>query len=100
MSSKEITTTFKSISTEYFCDLCGKKSNWKCQICKIDICKSHTVYDPDDFETDYPYTYCKQCWDIGSKHRQKIKDLENKIEKLTGQWHEKAIELRNKSISP
>lgn len=97
MSSTTKTIILKS--TAYLCDLCEKEveAKYKCQICKIDICKKHTIYDPDDF-TDFPYTYCEQCWNAGSEYRKKIKNLEKQIEKLTDQWHNKAIKLRNKSI--
>ena len=97
MSSKEKTTTFKSISTEYFCDLCGKESKWKCQICKIDICKDHTVYDPNDFDTDYPSLYCSECWNAGSKNRQEIK--EKAIVQIQSNFPESYFILENVIVS-
>ena len=77
--------------TVYFCDICGKKVGaacGRCRICGRDICGLHT-YTKDN-GSDYPDTYCTECWEIGEPRRKRMDDLEEEIEDELDQWHREA----------
>lgn len=91
MIKKEKTTKEITIKHKY-CDDCGIKINinmsyiaTKCEICGKDLCYKcigHEDYNSGDYRT----VYCNKCWSIGEPYRQKIKELENKIDDLNDEW--------------
>ena len=36
---------------------------------------------------DYREVYCNKCWELGTEYRLKIEQLENEIENLSTEWH-------------
>ena len=78
-----------------FCDDCGMEvimgmacSVAKCEICGKDLCDScigHEDYNWGDYRT----VYCKTCWNIGTKYRESIQKLKDKIDNLNDVWYEK-----------
>jgi hypothetical protein len=94
--------TKKYNETKCYCDFCfldniKKEVEYdpKCYICDINICREHTVFDPDDYG-DYPTKYCTNCWKIGEPYRIRMKDLEDRadeeIEKESKLWQKAAKE--------
>lgn len=86
------------------CDDCGKEikrgmacSTTKCEICGKDLCEKCIGYE-EGTSGDYRVVYCADCWYMGESHRAKIKLLENKIDKLTDEWHNKCKEKRMEII--
>lgn len=61
-----------------------------CHICKRDICRRHTVYDPDE-TGDYPDNYCTDCArvfipkrrEMNERHWAEEKALEKEVKELS-----------------
>jgi hypothetical protein len=91
MIKEEITTQEVTIKYKY-CDDCKieiKRSMTcsvaKCEICGKDLCDKCVGHE--DYRTgDYRTVYCEKCWSIGETYRQKIEELELKIEDLNDEW--------------
>lgn len=92
------------VITKLFCDIpgCaqeakeglygwGKKAH-KCIICDRDICKRHTVPDPDD-NGDYPDQWCTICNQFYYQKRRAIEQKYDKqIEELLKKVKEESLE--------
>lgn len=75
-----------------FCDGCGiliqigmACSKAKCEYCGKDLCEKCIGHEAPTFG-DHREVYCKSCWSIGDKYRDKIAELEAQIESLYGEW--------------
>lgn len=78
-----------------FCDDCGAEikrgmacSVAKCEICGKELCDKCIGHEAN-VSGDYREVYCKKCWKLGDYYRKKIEILENYIDKLYSEWHEK-----------
>lgn len=85
--------------TEYYCDECGEEASdsfgnpYICKICYKNFCNKHIVRD-DRHWGDYPDKYCQNCWDIGKKYMDKIKEIDLKseedMEEQEALWYKEA----------
>ena len=80
------------IKKSYYCDDCGEKISEDyrkpyCQICEKDLC--HKCIGQTEYEGDFAFYYCKDCWTIGESYRSEIKMHEDKIDDLIDEWHSK-----------
>ena len=80
-----------------YCDDCGIEikidmacSVAKCEICGKDLCNKCIGYEANTMG-DYREVYCKKCWEIGTEYRLKIEQLENEIENLSDEWHNRCL---------
>jgi hypothetical protein len=94
---KKIKKTKEIIIKKKYCDVCNTEikigmacSVAKCEICGKDLCNKCIKYEIDTMG-DYREVYCKKCWELGSEYRLKIDNLEEQIENLTKEWHQKCI---------
>ena len=84
---------------ERFCDDCGSKltrglqCGVECELCKADLCNKCVGHENNTMG-DYREVYCKSCWEIGEKFREKITLLEDEIEKLEERWKTEGILAR------
>lgn len=83
-----------------YCDECKSKisdcSHIYCEICGKDLCNGcveHEEYSFGDSRT----VYCKDCWNIGEVYRNKITELETKIDNLTDEYHKKCKDKRKQN---
>lgn len=90
---KKVITTQKITINHKYCDDCeteiriGMACNIAiCEKCGKDLCDKCIGHE--DYTTgDYRIVYCKNCWTIGEPYLQKIKILEDEIEKLYDEWN-------------
>lgn len=73
--------------TKRYCDDCGTEINYRrnCVCCNKDLCAKCVGHEESD-SSDYSIDYCIKCWSIGEPYREKIKELELQIEKLSDEW--------------
>lgn len=57
----------------------------RCEICVNDLCEDCIGYEEGN-TGDYRTVYCKSCWSIGEPYRNKIKELEDEIDRLNDEW--------------
>ena len=78
MATKQVTDTVTR--DVRICDRCGGTERFLygaggvCQACGRDVCGGCSVSDPDE-PGDYPDHWCKECWELGERYRQKIENL-------------------------
>ena len=78
---------------ERYCDECGKSASHQCHFCFKDLCgwmANKCAVKDDRGDEEYPDYYCKKCWDIGKKFRDKISKLQEKEWKLEEEWEKEA----------
>lgn len=99
VAARKASTTKKQVVC---CDFCGATlkgyANYghqeKCCVCKRDICRTHTKYDPNE-PGDYPDNYCPVCYhlryevhdetyrQLEAEHAAAIEDLDRVIKELS-----------------
>ena len=56
-------TKHTKLIDEYFCDICCKKADKKCEICGKDLCRLHTkTIAIENFEWDRCFSFCNECY--------------------------------------
>ena len=90
---KEVKQTQEITIKHKYCDDCGVEikrdmacSVAKCEICGKDLCNKCIGYEANTMG-DYREVYCNKCWELGTEYRLKIEQLENEIEILSTEWH-------------
>ena len=80
-----------------YCDVCEKEiipshHARHCEYCGKDLCSGCVEYKET---SDYSLYCCKTCWDLGTSDREKIKSLEEEIERIEVDLEKRCREKRN-----
>ena len=96
---KKVEINRPTVTIEKYCDECGAKvpigmqcSVARCEICQKDLCDKCVGHESNTMG-DYREVYCKACWDIGEKFRNRINECEQEIDDLNEGWRIAGINL-------